>query len=240
MLTMRVLEDSSQTACMHINMPKHRSVDQPHASVIDICSYSSKERNRVEAFIRHVYMKTYRADIAIHYPTLMSVQTENGEILAAVGFRCADESALFLEHYTPQPIELCLGEQYGHPVMRDEVAEIGNLASVGGGASVYLFAALASYLHTHGMRYAAITGTHHLKKRFCKLGLAPRILCPADPLLLPLDERQHWGYYYDHHPQVLCGSVEKSVRHLRRALGVIYEETNISQLVSRIHFKRNG
>jgi hypothetical protein len=41
---------------------------------------------------------------------------------------------------------------------------------------------------------------------FRHLGLAPRALCPADPLLLG-EARHDWGTYYDHEPQVMAGRI---------------------------------
>jgi hypothetical protein len=107
----------------------------------------------VEAFIRAVYVRSYKADIAVSYPILMSVRDAGGTILAAVGFRYAKEEPLFLENYTGAPIEQVLRTP------RERIAEIGNLASAGGGASIFLFAALASYLNFKGIDY----GTERLK-----------------------------------------------------------------------------
>ena len=57
----------------------------------------------------------------------MSVRDAGGTILAAVGFRYAKEEPLFLENYTGAPIEQVLRTP------RERIAEIGNLASAGGG-----------------------------------------------------------------------------------------------------------
>ena len=239
MLTMSILQDSSETARLHLDSTSLGIAGRIGATVIDISAHFSPERDRVERFIRQVYAITYHADIDIHYPTLMSMRTESGEILAAIGFRYAAEETLFLERYTDQPIEQCISAGYGKTIVRNDIAEIGNLASTGSGASIYLFAALSSYLNAHYIRYAAITGTQSLHKRFCKLGLQPRALCAADPTRLLEADCTRWGTYYEQNPQVYCGSVEEGVQHLREALGVIYEETALPPLVSRLHYKRS-
>ena len=237
MLTLSIVQDSNETGRLHLNSNAVRASARAGASVIDISPYFSREREKVEAFIRRIYGKTYHADIDIHYPTLMSVRTESGTILGAIGFRYAAEEPLFLEHYTDHPIEECLSTCYGESIKRNDIAEIGNLASIGGGASIYLFAALASYLNARNIRYATITGTGTLQERLHKLGLDPRALCAADPDLLPSEERTRWGSYYDQNPQVLCGGVAESVQHLRNALGVTYEEHPLPSLFPRLHFK---
>ncbi len=204
-------------------------------SVIDITSRFAPERGRVETFIREVYRKSYNADIAVRYPTLMSVRNMDGEILAAAGFRMAHEEPLFLEQYTRAPIENVLTDVFSQNIMRDEVAEIGNLASHGKGASVFLFAAIASYLLSQGARYAAVTGTDQLHRRFELMGLKPHVVCDAGRDLLE-SEQKSWGTYYDTQPRVLTGSLESSMGQLNKRLGAIYQENGIT-VFPRIHKK---
>ena len=237
MLTMSIVQDSNETGRLHFNAHALRATGRIGASVIDISPFFSPEREKVEGFIRQIYAKSYHADIDIHYPTLMSVRTAGGNILSAIGFRYAAEELLFLEHYTGRPIEECLSERYGKRVERSEIAEIGNLASLGNGASIYLFAALSSYLNARKIHYATITGTAVLHERLCKLGLEPRGVCAAEAALLPGEESARWGSYYEQHPQVLCGSVEEGVHHLQNALGMMYEEAPEQPIFPRLHFK---
>ena len=237
MLTMSIMQDSNETGRLHFNSSALRATGRIGASIIDISPYFSPERKKVEEFIRQVYAKNYQADIEINYPILMSVRTASGNILSAIGFRYAEAEALFLENYTKQPIEQCLSERYGKAIERGQIAEIGNLASLGKGASIYLFAALSSYLNARKIHYATITGTKMLQDRLHKLGLEPRALCKAVPELLSEEERLRWGSYYEQNPQVLCGSVEEGVQHLQNALGMMYEEQPEPPLFPRLHFK---
>lgn len=238
MLSMRVVQDSNETGRLHLNALAFRAAGRIGASVIDISPYFAPEREKVEAFIREVYAKTYGAEIEVHYPTLMSVRTTEGKILAAIGFRYAAEEPLFLEQYLGKPVEQCLQENYATSVARHTVAEIGNLASTGSGATIYLFAALSAYLHARQIRYATITGTGQLRDRLQKLGLEPLSLANADPSLLPETDRARWGSYYAQQPSVLCGSVEEGMHHLRHALGIMYEEQTPPCMVSRLHYRK--
>lgn len=204
-------------------------------SVIDITSRLAPERARVEAFIRDIYRKSYNADISVRYPTLMSVRNRDGEILAAAGFRLAREEPLFLEQYTRAPIEDVLTVRIGQDVLRHDVTEIGNLASQGKGASVFLFAAIASYLLAQGARFAAVTGTDQLHRRFEMMGLAPTVICDAQRNLLN-SEQKSWGSYYDTQPRVLAGSLESSMCQLNKILGAAYQENGVT-LFPRLHKK---
>lgn len=204
-------------------------------SVIDITSRFAPERERVEAFIRDIYRKSYNADIAVRYPTLMSVRSAEGEILAAAGFRLAHEEPLFLEQYTRAPIEDVLTRSLSQDIARSEVAEIGNLASQGKGASVFLFAAIASYLLAQGARFAAVTGTDQLHRRFEMMGLKPAVICDAQRSLLNCEQKS-WGTYYDTQPRVLAGSLESSMSQLNKLLGATYQENGVT-LFPRLHKK---
>lgn len=221
---MSIVQNSNETGRLHFNADALRGTGRIGAFVIDITPYFSPERKKVEAFIRQVYAESYRANIDVHYSTLMSVRTAEGKILSAIGFRYAGDEPLFLENYTGEPIELSLARCYGRPIARGEIAEIGNLASLGHGASMYLYAALSSYLNARKIQYATITGTKMLQDRLHKLGLEPKLLCKADAAFLSDDERRCWGSYYEQNPHVMCGSVEEGVQHLQHALGMMYEE----------------
>lgn len=204
-------------------------------TVIDISGHFAPERKKVEDFITKVYRESYGADIRVTYPTIMSVRNEDGKILAAVGFRRASEEPLFLEQYTREPIEGVMTRLYGCDIKRAQIGEIGNLASEGKGASVFLFAAIASYLLRQGVDYATVTGTRQLHRRFETLGLEPHVVCNASIAALE-SENGDWGTYYDSEPRVLAGSLEHSMRKLNSTLGAVYCE-NGERLFPRLHFK---
>ena len=159
----------------------------------------------------------------------MSVLNVDNDILAAVGFRYAKDEPLFLEQYTKTPIEAVLG------CARHEIVEIGNLASAGQGASVFLFAALASYLNNKNIHYAAVTGTDFLHRYFKKIGLKPRKICDAHVKAVGC-EGQNWGTYYDTQPRVLVGSIETGIKRLKDSLGAEFEDCR-PRLYPRLHYK---
>lgn len=228
-------EDSKFTAQLVFDKDIMQRLTSLAPSVIDITPRFAPDRLRVESFIRDIYYRSYNADIAVTYPTLMSVRNTDGKILAAAGFRPARDEELFLEQYTQKPIEAVISNLYGKNIARDEIAEIGNLTSSGHGASIFLFAAIASYLLHLGIPYATVTGTDQLHKRFKSMGLNPHMVCNASLEKLK-NEQKSWGSYYDTQPRVLAGSLEDSMHQLNAKLGAEYQENGIT-LFPRLHHK---
>lgn len=204
-------------------------------SVVDITHRFAPERSRVENFIRAKYADAYDARIAIAYPTLMSVRHADGTLLAAAGFRHAADEPLFLEQYTGAPVEAALSKVYGAPMERSRITEIGNLVSAENGASIFLYATLASYLHSRNIGHAVVTGTGGLHRQFVRLGLDPQHICDADSGALKSGRPEDWGRYYETHPRVLAGSVADSVACLKQKLGAEYREY-APHLRARLHY----
>ena len=223
MLSLYLRENDLATAKLSFHSRRVAKLSHVMPKVIDITSRIEPERQVVEQFIKSVFQQTYQADIQIHYPYLISVRNEHNEILAAAGFRYAQDEPLFLEQYTQQPIEGALTNLYGQTIQRRDVVEIGSLASHGTGAALFLFAALASYLDFKKIRYTVITGTQDLQRHLQALGLQPQFVCEAKQQCLPLSN-DDWGGYYATRPRVLAGSVSQGVASLQRSLGSVYEE----------------
>lgn len=222
MLSLSLRENDLATAKLSFHSRRVAKISHVMPKTVDITGSLGPDRQKVETFIKGVFHDAYEADISIHYPYLISVSNEAGDILAAAGFRYAHEDLLFLEQYTVTPIEQELAVLYGKPVTRRDIVEIGSLASLGGGASVFLFAALASYLNFRRVQYTVVTGTHDLHRHLKMLGLQPQTVCAADPALLQVDS-DDWGSYYATQPCVLTGSVQHGVESLHRTLGSVYE-----------------
>lgn len=216
MLKLCYREHQINTANLYLQKKRVSRISSLTPSLVSIAYRSETEYQQVQDFIKRVYLQSYQADIEVSYPALMSLRNGDGEILAAVGFRCAEQSSLFLEQYTQEPIEKKLD------CARCEIVEIGNLASAGKGASIFLFAALATYLNERGVRYAAITGTDFLHRYFKRIGLNPYKMCDAEMSAVE-DGGQSWGSYYETRPRVLIGSIDNGVQRLRVMLGAKFE-----------------
>jgi hypothetical protein len=222
-------ENGFYTGRLCLNESRWFSRTTARPTVVSIVPAFAKDRQAVEDFIIGVYAKSYGAQIGVRYPVLMSVRDDTGKILAALGFRYAIQEPLFLEQYLPKPIEQVLDTP------RSSITEVGNLASAGGGASLFVFAALSAYLHSKNQQYAVITSTDFLEKRFRDMGLKPKRLADADPALL-LKKNENWGSYYEARPRVLSGQVDQGYKRLQSVLGAQYTE-NTPYLISRLHYK---
>ncbi len=229
MINLQYSENGFQTGSLSFSkdrMLSHLKIRPSHISIVPVFS---KDRDAVEAFIKHIFAHAYGARIEVHYPILMSVRDESGKILAATGFRPATAEPLFLEQYLSAPVEDIL------KTPREQIVEIGNLASDGGGASLYLFAALAAYLNYKGFTKAVVTSTDFLERRFHQMGLQPKRHAKADPALL-LSDGENWGTYYDTQPRVISGSVAEGYKRLQTQLGAEYKDCR-PRLFPRLHYK---
>lgn len=174
---------------------------------------------RIAEFIQGVYARSYDAHITVRYPILMAVLNDEDEILGAVGLRFAKKEPLFLEQYLDQPIEDVLESD------RSKIAEVGNLASKGGGMSLFLFSALSLYLKNKGKTHAVVTGTRSLERRLKILGLNPKRHAKADDTLLK-NNHDEWGSYYQTQPHVLSGSLLHAYKRLTDIMGIEYQPTS--------------
>lgn len=168
-------------------------------------------RRQVEQFIAQRFLEVHGARISGFMPELIALFKDNGEILAAVGIRGASSDSLFLEHYLDAPVEQAILNNADRPMAlprRDQIVEIGNLASIDRRASRELFTLLAGLLHARSFEWAVFTGCTSLHRMFKTLGIETLYLGRALQSQLPADE-QTWGSYYEDSPRVVAGKVSR-------------------------------
>lgn len=195
--------------------------DRPERSAIrpticEILPAPTSARRQVEAFIHDTFARAYDADIRVDYPVLLAVRAGDGRILAAAGYRLAATGPLFLEQYTGESIERVLARHHTHTPARERIAEVGSLASAGGGATLTLFAFLTACLTAQGVTDLTVTVTSDLQRRFERAGLRSSWLCAATPDRLTAG-RDRWGSYYDTDPRVLALSLQDIVAALEQS-----------------------
>jgi len=223
-----MLDEGAHRGSILLDAVKLRRFTDIQPAIISINAAFRPERRRVEHFIETTYAKAFGANIQRHFPTLISAQDQSGQILAAAGFRLAENSQLYLESYLGAPIEACCAD-HGINVRRNEIAEIGNLSSAGRGASIFLFLALASHLEQRGVKIAAATATKRLRRMFQTVRFKSVALGEAGASRLA--DAAAWGAYYDHDPVVLAGEVRCGHENLQR----LYADETAERLVSRLH-----
>lgn len=235
MLHIVLKSDEGYEQALDFNSQRLKHYTRLSPKTISISGIFSPERRRVERFIEKKFCESYGATISSHYPVLMSVRDENDSILGALGFRYAKDEPLFLEKYLPGSIEEAHFRVTGEYKERQNFVEAGNLASLGDGASIFLFTAMHAYLLQHGFDRIAVTATDFLHRYFLVLGLKPNVLGAADQSLLP-DGGASWGSYYDSNPRIITGNMEDTFARLKRHLKLSFSgETKCYQ--TRIHPK---
>lgn len=172
----------------------------------------SEAANRTTDFIRQRFRLAYQAQPQLRIPDLLALVSAHGDLIAAVGIRCAAGEHLFLEDYLDQPVEQLIP---GTRPNRRRVTEIAHLAGAEAGAGRYLFPALSKYLLGLGSEWVVCTGTPHLRNGFERLGIEVHPMGAADPLRLP-DQGRGWGRYYEHSPEVMALSVEQGHQAMAR------------------------
>jgi hypothetical protein len=188
-----------------------------HAPTSGLVSHGTRSpaRATIEEFVRREFFTHFGARIRHFMPELLALHGFDGAVRAVVGCRAAAAERLFLETYTGEPIEIALGSLNGFFVPREQIVEIGSLACRSATAAVAIVRALVPYLLRAGFSWVVFTGADTVMNVFRHLGLEPRALCPADPLLLG-EARHDWGTYYDHEPHVMAGRIADGMAVTRR------------------------
>jgi hypothetical protein len=175
-------------------------------------------RDRGLELIRRRFQQEHQAHLTHFMPRLLGLVDAAGGLAGAAGCRPAAGETLFLERYVDLPIEQAIAAVAGEPVARHEVVEVGNLAAESPGCARVLIVALTAWLASQGYRWVAFTGTRSLLNSFHRLGLAPRVLAPADPARMG-EALPQWGRYYAQQPQVVFGEIPPAQRLLSQSVG---------------------
>lgn len=171
-----------------------------------------RERRRLERLVRRRFAAEHDARIGHFLPRLFGLWQADTP-LAAVGLRAAARGPLFQEHYLDDSAETFLSRHLGRAISRDEIAEIGNLASQRPGLQRPLYLHLVDQLAAEGIAWLLFTATPEVHNGIRRLGLELHPLMPADPARLGAGQAE-WGRYYDRHPWVMAGDLRRTYRDL--------------------------
>lgn len=196
--------DDAASACQF----RKSAIILPHQIVVSALAKDDARRRAAEALISRRYQAQFGISIEVDYPLLLTLAKRSGEVLAAVGLRCASDGPLFLEQYLDRPIELELARHGLGTPRRERIVELGSLASVSNSASLYLVAAMAAYMEAARYGVATVTGTRRLRRLFSLFDFNITNLATARQVRLA-DQRADWGSYYHDDPWVLAGAVRQ-------------------------------
>jgi hypothetical protein len=167
------------------------------------------QRRRLERFIRYAFARHHGASVHAFMPTLVALEGRRGRVCGVVGIRRAATESLFLERYLDGPVEWVLGNHVGRPVARDQVVEVGNLASLSCRAACHLIAALPRMLLADGNQWIVFTATDAVR------GMLAKFRAPVIELARAtrdrLDAGDEWGRYYDNDPRVVAGYLQDGI-----------------------------
>jgi hypothetical protein len=188
----------------------------------------SSDRDVAECAVKQCFRQAYQADISEFLPLLITAQSQvlnknvislvdnklqSKQVEAVVGLRSAASNSLYVEHYLPCAIEDEILQQYGLPVQRDQLVEIGNLISTRSGLSNQLFIILAFTLAELGIEWVTFTATHQVEFLLKRMQLQPITLCEASHAAVA-NNSTTWGSYYQQSPKVCFGNVYQAVAQL--------------------------
>ena len=194
------------------------------ASSAIVCIDDPQNRLEVSAFIQECFRLDYAAEIEIYAEHLIALIDAQNRVKAAVGYQAASSGPLFLEQYLDQPIEQRLSQASGSAVRREQIVEVGNLASRSSGWTRQIIMALAPFYYRQGFEWLVITVTPRVLNSFHKLGVGLELLplAAADPSRLQQDSAR-WGRYYQEQPLVMAGHIGKGISRLRKNRALIQQ-----------------
>lgn len=189
----------------------------PLGAHLELLPAGARGRAELEAFVHSEYARAYGADVREFMPLLIALRSHEGEPLAVMGIRSAEQQRLFLEQYLDAPVEAVISARTGAAIRRGGIVELGNLAVAHAGAARWMIVALNAFLRGAGVEWVALTAVPALRNAFNRAGLGLTELAQADGTRLGA-ARTAWGRYYDRVPVVLAGNVAQGFDRLQQAM----------------------
>ena len=194
----------------HTVEPSGPDADPATARSLELRGPGHPQRAALEAFIRTIYARRYGAQVRDFAPTLVGLRDHNA-LVAAAGYRNAATDRLYLERYLSEPVEAALARVAHRRVARENIVEVGHLASERGGEGLRLIKRIARHLADQGFEWAVCTITRELRPALERLDARPLTLHLAEPSMLG-NEAAAWGKYYEHDPVVIAVELNAALR----------------------------
>lgn len=188
---------------------------QPEYLQLNLWLAGDPQRPAAEAFIRERFQETYAADVCVFHPCLLGV-TRGDSITSVIGFRLASCGQFFLESYLDGSAEQLLANATGETILRQQVVEVGNLASADTESFRFLMIGLITLLERLPQtRWMVCTVGEKLMRLLIRTRFFPVVINKASAERLS-PEDGNWGSYYRHARSVVAGNVAYGMRELKR------------------------
>jgi hypothetical protein len=187
-------------------------VRQPHRTLgpslgkLRLLRPDHPDRAGLQRFIADSFARVYGARVTHFAEQLVGLDEASGGWSAAAGYTLAAKRSLFIEQYLNRPVEQSIAACLGVAIERSQIVEVGNFAARTPGAARQVITRMAALLHGFGRTWVVFTSTRSLLNSFVRLGIAPIVLAPADPMRLA-DGGESWGTYYATEPQVMTANI---------------------------------
>lgn len=203
------------SACLQV---REEALATECAPTLVVYERDDPQRGEIESFIQGIYLARYGAHVRVFTPVLVGLKDEHGQLIAAVGYRCADANPLFLEQYFDAPIEQVMSRNAGVALSRSGLVEVAHLVALKPGQGRRMMSELGALLQSKGVIWIVSTVTRELRHLFVRMGIAPLALGAADASCLG-DDVKDWGSYYAHEPVVLAVQLQIAMRLNPRLVG---------------------
>ena len=201
---------------VQIEVPGRTPIASPSAlPTYQVASTSllESDRQRVERYIAGIFSAAYGATVFEYLPLLCSLERENS-LVGALGLRSAASEPLFCEQYLDVSVQSSILREYGMPVARRNIMELGNLVSSSAGQGVYLYLLVTAALAAADVRYLVFAANRAVRYSINRHGFDTRVICHADASRLGA-KAQEWGSYYESDPKVVLADISQASAHGR-------------------------
>ncbi|MFT6957393.1 MAG: hypothetical protein ACJAYC_002404 [Halieaceae bacterium] len=202
---------------VQIEAPGRNAIASPTAfpsyHVASTSLLASDDRQRVERYIAGIFSAAYDAKVFEYLPLLCSLERENS-LVGALGLRSAASGPLFCEQYLKVSVQSAILTEYGMPVARRNIMELGNLVSSSAGQGVYLYLLVTAALAAADVRYLVFAANRAVRYSIKRHGFDTRVICHADASRLGA-KAEEWGSYYESDPKVVLADISQAAAHGR-------------------------
>ena len=177
------------------------------------------------ALVRRRFEATFEAVTAAQPDSFLvayearTADAANHRVLACAGITVGRDRPFFCERYLPAPAEEVVSAHLGRSCPREEIMEVGQMASDSPGAAGALLGVLPVFAWECGMRYAVMTVTEQLGQVLARCGYLFEPIVEARREQLPVEEQEKWGRYYDAGPRTGVIRMENLAPVLARSAG---------------------